>query len=1473
MVQTRNNSGESSNVPDTISDQLAAIVAKLESIDTMKEDIAALKAGEHSRGSKKDEGESSWRGRQHYRPYNKIEFPNFSGGDPRGWLLKAEKYFKYYQVPDDEKVEVASMHLEGDALDLYSWLSNDQPITFWEELTQAFTKSFGPAEFQNPDEFLCSIKQTGSVQEYRQEFAKRSSRVSNWPDHCLLGVFLNGLKDELKSDVRIHKPRTVYNAMSLALEFESKLSSHRPGKSTTWTSNTKTSQPDSKPTLFTQVPTSTQPKIPTRISDEEKQNRFLKGECFRCGDKYGPGHRCKTGTLKVLEVEEDMEESPVTEFLSQDSDREETAEISLHAILGKPHPTTMKVRGKLHSTEVLILIDGGSTHNFISEVLVSELKLASQPVAPFGVQIGNGDVIRCSHICKNLSVQVKELKITQDFHPFSLGGADLVLGVQWLATLNTVQANWKEMFMIFTIDGKQYKLQGDASGPQKSSSFQHLAIDPEILPCIPAPLQPIVTQYTAVFEEPQDLPPVRSQDHSIPLLPNSSPPNIRPYRYPHSQKTEIEKQVEQLMAAGFIRPSTTPFSSPVLLVKKKDNTWRMCVDYRALNKITIPDKYPIPNIDELLDELYGATVFSKLDLRSGYYQIRVTAQDVEKTAFRTHSGHYEFKVMPFGLTNAPSTFQAVMNNLFRPYLRRFILVFFDDILIYSSNMEQHKFHLEQALKLLHDNRFFAKLSKCCFGQEQVVFLGHVISSKGVSVEEEKISAVKSWPVPSTVKEVRGFLGLTGYYRRFVRNYGLIAQPLTALTKKEGFLWSEAAHKAFNNLKHALLTTPVLRLPDFSKPFVIECDASSDGVGAILSQEDHPVAYFSKGFSPSNRFKSAYDRELLALVLAVQKWNHYLLGRRFLIRTDHYTLKFLLEQRITTAEQQRLLLKLMPYDFSIIHKAGKENRGADALSRRPHSGELLALMVPYCVEVAEIKTGLQTDSFTSELIKKLQEDPTSVPDFSLVDQFLFHQGRLVIPEVLPLRLKLLQEAHDTPIGGHGGFLKTYKRLSSRYFWLKMKQEVRNFVQQCVICQQQKYQTLAPAGLLQPLPIPNQIWEDVSMDFITGLPPSSRFDTILVVVDRMSKYAHFMCLSHPYTAKGVATVFCKEIIRLHGFPRSIVSDRDVVFLSNFWQELFRLSQTKLKLSTSYHPQTDGQTEVVNRCLEAYLRCFASEQPTKWSTYLPWAEYSYNTGYHTSTGTTPFSVVYGREPPSLFPYVTGETKNAELEQQLMDRDDMLKLLRQNLQKAQDRMRNQANLKRRELTLQVGDYVFLKIQPYRQKSLAKRRNEKLSPRFFGPYRIKQVVGPVAYELELPPDARIHPIFHISMLKPARGSFSSVPTPPLPITKDWEVDLQPSSVISHRWVYEAGHPILELLISWCNRPIEECTWETYDLLAEQFPEFRLEDKAFYREGSNDKGPPLKVYSRKKNKVTAAKLEQLNSIFGNWLNPLCQING
>ena len=381
----------------------------------------------------------------------------------------------------------------------------------------------------------------------------------------------------------------------------------------------------------------------------------------------------------------------------------------------------------------------------------------------------------------------------------------------------------------------------------------------------PMLLERLLDSYADVFAAPIGLPPARPCDHHIHLKPAVDPVAVRPYRYPQLQKDELEKQCDEMLRQGTIRASTSPFSAPVLLVKKHDGSWRLCVDYRALNAATIKDKFPIPVVEELLDELHGSKFFSKLDLRSGYHQVRVHPADVAKTAFRTHQGHFEFLVMPFGLSNAPSTFQALMNFVLKPFLRRCVLVFFDDILIYSATWTEHLQHLRAVLDILREHQLHLKRSKCSFAAASVHYLGHVISPDGVAMDASKVAAVQSWPQPRSARGLRGFLGLAGYYRRFVKDYGILAAPLTSLLRKEGFSWSDDAEKAFSALKEALSSAPVLHLPDFSSEFTVDCDALGSGFGAVLHQGAGPIAFFSRPFAARHLKVAAYERKLIGLV--------------------------------------------------------------------------------------------------------------------------------------------------------------------------------------------------------------------------------------------------------------------------------------------------------------------------------------------------------------------------------------------------------------------------------------------------------------------------------------------------------------------------------------------------------------------------------------------------------------------------------
>ncbi|WZY99291.1 hypothetical protein YC2023_071620 [Brassica napus] len=862
----------------------------------------------------------------------------------------------------------------------------------------------------------------------------------------------------------------------------------------------------------------------------------------------------------------------------------------------------------------------------------------------------------------------------------------------------------------------------------------------------PSELVSLLQEYADVLpdDSPIGLPPVRGIEHQIDFVPGSTLPNRPAYRTNPVETKELQKQVEELMEKGHIRESLSPCAVPVLLVPKKDGSWRMCVDCRAINNITVKYRHPIPRLDDMLDELHGSCIFSKIDLKSGYHQIRMKEGDEWKTAFKTKHGLYEWLVMPFGLTNAPSTFMRLMNHILRSFIGIFVVVYFDDILVYSKCLEDHIEHLRAVLDVLRKEKLYANLKKCTFCTDNLVFLGFVVSADGVKVDQEKIKAIQEWPSPTTVGEVRSFHGLAGFYRRFVKDFSTLAAPLTEIIKKDvGFKWEEAQEAAFQLLKEMLTQSPLLILPDFSKTFEIECDASGIGIGAVLMQDKRPIAYFSEKLSGATLNYATYDKELYALVRALQTWQHYLWPKEFVIHTDHESLKYLKGQSKLSKRHARWVEFIETFPYVIKYKQGKENIVADALSRRY---VLLTTLDAKLLGFEQIKEMYESDPDFQEAYKSCAKYASG--HYFRHDGFLFYDNRLCVPNC-SLRDLFVRESHGGSLMGHFGIAKTLKVLQDHFYWPHMKRDVERICGRCTTCKLAKSK-VQPHGLYIPLPIPTHPWNDISMDFVMGLPRTrTGKNSIFVVVDRFSKMAHFIACNKTDDALHVANLFFKEVVRLHGMPRTIVSDRDTKFLSYFWKTLWSKLGTKLLFSTTCHPQTDGQTEVVNRTLGTLLRAFIKKNLKSWEDYLPHCEFAYNHAMHSASKFSPFEIVYGFNPISpldLIPLPECERvsmdgkKKAEMVQQIHEQ------AKRNLEEKTKQYAKQANKGRREMIFEVGDQVWVHL---RKERFPKERKSKLMPRIDGPFEVTKRINDNAYKLDLQGKYDISDSFNVTDLIP----------------------------------------------------------------------------------------------------------------------------
>ena len=949
----------------------------------------------------------------------------------------------------------------------------------------------------------------------------------------------------------------------------------------------------------------------------------------------------------------------------------------------------------------------------------------------------------------------------------------------------------------------------------------------------------VLREFDDVFARPKGLPPEREIQHNIEVETDQDAPHRSPYRMSETELTALHEILTKLLDEGLIRVSQSSYAAPALLVKKPDGSYRLVCDYRLTNQRTIKSHYPLPTIDQLIDRLHGAKVFSKLDCESGYWQVRMNPDHIHRTAFTTRYGLFEWLVMPMGTCNAPSTFMALMHHIFQPYLDKFVIIYVDDILLYSKNIEEHAEHLRLALQVLRDQKVYAKPSKCQFAAEHMKFLGYHVGADGISVNPEHVRAVAEWPVPTNISELQRFLGFCGWYRNFIHRYAEIASPLTDLTRasESSFLsaWGDEQQQAFENLRYAMCHAPVLKVFDPNKVNHIHTDASSHSGSGVLEQEHdgkmHPVAFYSKKFTPTEQRYGIYDREMLAIVLTLQHWHHYVHNQHTVVYSDHQALSHFFSQASMhkNDRQARMMDLLQALDLQLVYVKGKANLVSDALSRLPPDrieevtsaaeieqfapdvGRLGAMTRVVSPLVRQIAEATLNDEQLTALLQQVEAGDCA--DYFAVEGVLYqtrphgrlHKHRIMVPNNAELRGLLLHEVHDSALGGHFGFHGTLRKLASHYKWKGMAGDVKRYCKSCLTCQSNKAATAAPYGLLHPLPIPDKKWQYLTLDFVVELPPTAGgHDTILVVVEKLTKFVILLPTKKDATAVDIAHLFHASIMPFSAVPEYIISDRDPKFTSKFWSELFSALGSKLSMSTAFHPQSDGQTERMNRLMQQVLRCYAQKAPHTWVDHLPDVALAINSSVSSATGYSPYYLMFGVEPN--LPHVLGTRCDSSVQavcDMLKSMHDAVVEARQNLQKAQDHMVAQANKHRRPYQFEVGQRVMLSTAnlTFAQSALGK----KLKPKWIGPFSITKVINDVAVQLELHASMKVHDVFHVSLVKPAVLE-PTVHPPALPVEPVVIADttyLEVDSILKHR----QHQDVWEYLVSYKGLPLWEARW------------------------------------------------------------------
>ncbi|KAL4324432.1 hypothetical protein GQ457_11G024800 [Hibiscus cannabinus] len=1378
--------------------------------------------------------------------------------DAEHWLKHLQRLFVEMDYPVDRKVTAAVSLLSGEALDW--WESVVESVSASRVTWDFFRKSFedryiGEEYYEKCRQDFLDLKQNNmTVNAYEMQFLKllryAGGLVTNEKHKC--DAFRKGLRLFIRERVALHHDTELSKLVARAKTAESNEAlkknerqhsvdrGRRPynapaqsgsvnqfGKRPRDADRLSRSRVEPIPSVAPVVSGggSSAPRELPICSFRHKLHtgecRRKLGACFRCGSLDHIFRDCPqppSGSFATIQSQASVQTPtagrgqgrhvpsgsatrgrPVqSRGAARSGDRQPVLVYATRTHEQRDEPDVIAGTFSIFSISYFALLDIGSTHSYVASSVSGGLEISmgnTENVVTIHSPVGKP--VSVTKIYNNCPLELQGEVFPANLMELPFGEFDLILGMDWLSTHRVKLDCEKKRATLRTFDNREVLLFGERRGFMtnvisalkaekmiKKGSIAYLAyiLNPRTTNSGMEKIR-VVRDFPDVFSE--ELPGTPSKraeiEFGIDVYLGTAPVSMAPYRM-------APKELKEL--------------------KKKDGTLRLCIDYRKLNKLTIKNKYPLPRIDDLFDQFQRASMFSKIDLRSGYYQLMVKDSDVFKTAFRTRYGHYEFLVMPFRLTNAPAAFMDMMNRVFQPYLDQFVIVFIDDILVYSKSEDEHEEHLRIVLQTLRKNQFYAKFSKCEFWLNEVVSLGHIVSAEGIRVDPKKIEAIMDWKQPKNVSEVRSFLGLAGYYRRFVEGFSIIAAPLTKILRKDvPFAWTETQQSSSDKLKMVLTEAPVLIQSESGKAY-------TDG---------KVVAYASRQLKSHESNYPTHELELAAVIFALKIWIHYLYGEKCYVYTDHKSLKYLLTQKELNLRQRRWLELLKDYDCEIEYHPGKANVVADALSRNAISdlralfarmslyedGSLLAELRVIPTLISEIRAEQPGDKFLSHRIREVREGTSR--DYTInQDGVLCFRGRYCLPRQSELKRVILREAHDSPYSMHWGAEKMYKNLRERYWWKGLKRDVVRFVSHCLTCQKVKAEHQHPQGLLQHIELPLWKWERVTMDFVSGLPLTpSKKNSIWAIVDRLTKSAHFILVRANYSLSQLARLYIAEIVRFHGVPVSIISDRDPKFTLNFWGSLHTTLGTQLDFSTAYHPQTDGQSERVIQILEDMLRGFVIDYRGSWEEFLPLAEFAYNNSYQASIKMAPYEALYGRKCRTPIGWTELNEHNRIGPDLVLKAEETVRLIRERLKAAFDRQKSYADLRRRDVEFEVGDEVFLKVSPWR-KVLRFGWKGKLSPRFIGPYRIIRRIGAVAYKLELPPElSRIHDVFHVSILKRYRGDPSRViPTDEVEICPDLSFEEEPVEVITQEKRVLDGETDKMVKVLWRSRGLDEATWE-----------------------------------------------------------------